>query len=419
MGQTITEKILSRVLGRDVSPGEFTYPIPDLTVIHDGYVVSMKKSLDELGVTQIKNSDRVMFVTDHEVVPVTQMGADRGTQIRAIAKAWDIKHFYDSGRGGIGHVAPVEDEFVKPGMLVEGYDTHVPNFGAIGALGIPILGEVTSVVAIGATWILVPETIRIDLKGALPEGVTVRDLGQYIMSNIDPEVANYTVFEFGGPAVRDISIDGRMTLCNVPLEIGTESIVFPTDEVTRAYYTSPIEHIAPDSDATYKARFEFDLSEVTPQISVPPTPETVVSVDKVTGKKIDYAFIGSCASGLMEDMRQAATILKGRKIHPDVRLFVAPATQRIFAQMVKEGIVEIFLDANCVMLPAGCGACPGGKLGRVSAGEVALCTIPRNDSGRLGSNDAEIYLGSALTVAASAVQGKISDCRELYKEATQ
>ncbi|RQD70666.1 MAG: 3-isopropylmalate dehydratase large subunit [Tindallia sp. MSAO_Bac2] len=410
MGMTITEKILSRIMDKPVKAGETIYPEPDMTIVHDGYVVPLYNDLQNLGVKEIINPEKMMFVTDHEVFPVSQKAADKSKKIKEIAKELKIGKHYDSGRGGIGHVAPVEDGYIKPGMFIKAYDTHCPNFGAVGALAFPIFGDVLSVAVKGSTWITVPETIKIVLAGKLKEGVTIRDLSQYIISKIDPEIANYSVIEFAGPALNEISIDGRMTLCNVPLEIGPKSIIFPSDDITKNYYKGEIEEVYSDEDANYKETFQFDLSLIKPQVSLPSAPENVVDVDQVIGKNITHAFIGSCASGMIDDMRMAASILKNNKIHSDVNLYIVPASQEVYSKMAQEGLVDIFIKADSIILPPGCGPCAGGKIGTLAKNEVSISTATRNDPGRMGGgNSSELYLASPLTVAASAVNGKITN----------
>ncbi len=416
MAQTATEKILSRAMGRPVRQGEIIYPEPDLITVHDWYVVNFDKALRELGVKHLYASDKLLICTDHEPVAVSVLAAERQRQVRQIVAKYGIKHFYDTGRGGHGHVFPMELGYIKPGMFVLAYDVHVNNYGALGCLAIPLVIEITDVLACGSAWLKVPETLRINLTGSIRPGITTRDIADRMIADIGADMADYTVMEFGGPALSSIGIDGRITLCNRPIEIGVKSTIFETDAVTFEYLKGrvppPYEEVRSDPGAKFKATLDYDLGLLEPQVAVPPTPDNVVPVSQVAGKKIDYAFIGSCANCSITDLRDAARILKGRKIAAGVRFVVTPGTQQIAAKAAEEGLIEIFISAGAMLTAPGCGPCAGGRISPIAKGEVSINTGTRNDYGRLGTREAEIYLGSPFTVAASAVAGKIVDPRE-------
>jgi 3-isopropylmalate/(R)-2-methylmalate dehydratase large subunit len=237
-----------------------------------------------------------------------------------------------------------------------------------------------------------------------------------LIADLGDVLVDYTVVEFGGPGMRVIDISGRQTLCNTPIDIGAKSALVEPDETTRDYmserYNGPLDMVASDADARFKAVVDYDLSTIGPQVALPPTPDKVVSVDKVVGRKIHHAFVGSCASGNLPDLRDAARILAGRQVHPEVRLYVTPATQNVAKEAAREGLMEIFYAAGCLMTAPGCGPCAGGRIGALAEGEVSINTGTRNDYGRLVARTAEIYLASPLTVAASAVEGKIADPRQ-------
>ena len=416
MAQTATEKILSRATGRTVSPGEIIYPEPDLITVHDWYVVNFDKALQELGVSRLYAPDKVLICTDHEPVAVSVLAAERQRQVRKIVEKYGIKHFYDTGRGGHGHVFPMELGYIKPGMFVLAYDIHANNYGAIGCLAIALVVEITDVLACGSAWLKVPETLRINLTGSMRPGITTRDIADRMIADIGADMADYTVMEFGGPALASIPIDGRITLCNRPIEIGVKSTLFETDAVTREYLKGrlrqPYEEVKSDPGAKFKATFDYDLGVLEPQVAAPPTPDNVVPVSSVAGRKIDHAFIGSCANCSITDLRDAARILKGRRIADGVRFVVTPGTQQIQAQAAAEGLLAIFTDAGAMLTAPGCGPCAGGRSFPLAKGETSINTGTRNDYGRLGTQDAEIYLGSPFTVAASAVAGRIVDPRE-------
>ena len=417
MGKTITEKILSRVTGGDVSAGDIVYPEPELVTIHDWYVVNFDKALEELGVDRLHDPDRLIICTDHEPVAVSPQATERQKKVREIVRKYGIRHFYDAGRGGHGHVFPVEMGFVKPGMFVEAYDVHVTNFGAVGALAIPLLIEITEVLACGSVWLRTPETVRVNLTGELSPGTGIRDVAQKLICDLGADRVDYSVVEYGGPALACVDIAGRHTLCNTPIDIGAKSVLVEPDRSTLDYLAGrvggPIESIASDPDADFREVVEYDLDVMEPQIAVPPTPDCVVGVSEVAGRAVHHAFIGSCAAANMSDLRAAADVLAGRRIHPEVRFIVTPGTQEIMAAAETEGLLRLFVEAGAMITQPGCGPCAGGRIGGVTDGETSINTGTRNDYGRLGSRNAEIYLASPATVAASAVTGKITDPRDL------
>ena len=417
MGKTITEKILSRVTGDDVSAGDIVYPEPELVTIHDWYVVNFDRALAELGVERLYDPDKVLICTDHEPVAVSPAATERQKKVREIVAKYGIKHFFDAGRGGHGHVFPVEMGFVKPGMFVEAYDVHVTNFGAVGALAIPMLIEITEVLACGSVWLRTPETVRVDLTGELSPGTGIRDVAQRLISDLGAERVDYSVVEYGGPALASIDIAGRHTLCNTPIDIGAKSVLVEPDETTLGYLfgrvDGPVEPVVSDSDARFREVVEYDLDVMEPQVAVPPTPDCVVGISEVAGRAVDHAFIGSCAAANLADLRAAAEILSGNRVHSRVRFIVTPGTQEVMAAAETEGLLRLFAEAGAMITQPGCGPCAGGRIGGVTDGETSINTGTRNDYGRLGSQTAEIYLASAATVAASAVTGRITDPRAL------
>lgn len=416
VGQTITEKILSRVMGRRVEVGETIYPEPDLMTVHDWYVANFDHVLSEMGVDRIRNPERLLISTDHEPVALSLKAAERQKAVREIVAKHGITNFYDSGRGGHGHVFPIEMGYIRPGMLVLAYDTHVTNYGAVGCLGIAMVTEISEILACGSAWMRVPPTVRVNLVGELRPGVAMRDVAQRLTIEMPVDLVDYSVIEYGGPALMDIGIGGRMTLCNTPLEIGAKSALVETDAnivaKLKGSARGPVESIASDPNAVFKHVIEFDIGSIEPQVAAPPRPDNVVSVSKVAGTLIQHAFIGSCANCSIDDLRDAARILRGRKVSPNVRLIVTPGTQQIAAQASAEGLLHIFFDAGAMLTQPGCGPCAGGVIGALGSGETSINTGTRNDTGRLGSHCGEIYLGSPMTVAASAVAGVITDPRE-------
>ncbi len=422
MGQTITEKILSRIEGRSVMAGEIIHPVPELVTCHDWYVVNFDKALAEFGVTKLFDPSRVLISTDHEPVAVSPQSAERQKKVREIVAKYGITQFYDVGRGGLGHMFPIEMGLIRPGMFVEAYDTHVTNYGAVGALGIAFVVEVSEILALGSVWLRVPETVRVNLHGRLQRGTSMRDIAQKLIADLGDALIDYSIVEFGGPGLANVNIAGRHTLCNTPLEIGAKSALVEPDEATIAYLTprtnEPITLIKSDADAKFRKVIDYDLSTIGPQVAMPPTPDNVHPVDKAVGTPIHHAFIGSCASGNLADLADAAAILKDRRVHPGVRLYVTPATQEVAREAARTGLLEIFLTAGATMTQAGCGPCAGGRIGGMAEGESSINTGTRNDVRRLGASG-DIYLASPLTVAASAVTGVITDPRSMLQEITR
>jgi 3-isopropylmalate/(R)-2-methylmalate dehydratase large subunit len=301
-------------------------------------------------------------------------------------------------------------------MFVEAYDTHVTNYGSVGALAIAFVVEVSEILALGSVWMRVPETVRVNLHGKLQRGTSMRDIAQKLIADLGDELIDYSVVEFGGPGLLDIDIAGRHTLCNTPLEIGAKSALVEPDAVTLAYLAPRTKEaltlIKSDSDASFRKVVDYNLSAIGPQVAMPPTPDNVHPIDKVLGTPIHHAFIGSCASGNLRDLADAAAILKDRRVHPSVRLYVTPATQEVAREAARTGLLEIFLSAGATMTQAGCGPCAGGRIGGMAEGETSINTGTRNDVRRLGASG-DIYLASPLTVAASAVAGQITDPRTM------
>ena len=417
MAQTAVEKILSRVLGEPTVAGNIVFPEPELITVHDWYVVNFAKALDELGVERLFAPDKVLLVTDHEPTAVSPQAAERQKQVREIAKHFDIANHFDVGRGGHGHIFPVELGFVTPGMFVAGYDTHVPNYGAVGALGIAMLTEISEVLACGSAWLRVPETVRIELTGRMAPGISIRDVAQRLIADFDADLVDYTVVEFAGSALADIDLDARYTLCNTPIDLGAKSAMVEPDDSVLAYLadrvTGDLSPVYSDDDANFRWRGGYDIDLLEPQVAAPPRPDNVVGVSQVAGTPVNHAFVGSCASSQLADIRDLASILANRTVHPNVRLFVTPGTQEIWRHAADAGLLQTLVDAGAVLTAPGCGPCAGGRVAPLAAGEVSINTGTRNDPGRLGPSDAEIYLASPLTVGAAAVAGEIIDPREL------
>jgi 3-isopropylmalate/(R)-2-methylmalate dehydratase large subunit len=418
MGMTAAEKILARASGaREVRAGDIIYPVPDFVMIHDGVVTGAKQELDALGIDRVFDPNRVLMVTDHDVVYLNDRAVARGAFNRKAAAAWGITQFYDAGRGGHGHIFPTERGLLLPGMFYFDNDRHCTNAGGIGALAIRVGADIGRVLATGTTWTLVPKSTRITIKGRLGRGVYGRDLGFHLGKLIDKlEVdIDYHVVEFSGE-LDAFNLSERIALCSTPTEMRAIGVFFPPSEAVLAYARArakrPFTPVYPDADARYADALEVDVSALQPQVALPGGPSNSVDLSDVAGTRVDHAFIGSCGSGTYDDLEVAARVLKNRQVAPHVRLLVVPGSEDSTRRLHHEGLLDVFQAAGAFVLPAGCGPCASGRMGLLDSGEVSICTATANGSGRFGARDADIYLASPATVAASAVAGHISDPRQ-------
>ena len=416
MGSTIAKKIISRAANKEnINEGEILWVIPDLVTCPEVAVSQYFTQLRSLGVSRVWDREKFILAIDHYPLPQSQVRADLNREIREFVKEFDIKHFFDTGREGIAHQFPVERGLVQPGMLIIGGDTHCTTLGGVGALSIPVNAEMPMVMALGKIWIKVPHSIQVILSGKPGVGVMSRDIAQYVIGHIGEERANYRVIEFCGDAVEEMDIDQRMTLCNLTIEIGAKTgIISPSQEVLKYFKgIGPLAFhpLKSDPDAVYEQKYSLSVSELEPQVALPPCPDNVVPISSVKNIRVNQAFIGSCASGRMEDLRMTARILQGRKIHPSVRMIIIPGSRDIFLKALKEGLIEVFASAQAMVSTPSCTGCSGIQA-FISGREVCISTGTRNEPGRMGSFDAQIYLASAATVAASAITGEITDPRK-------
>ena len=412
---TAAQKMFARACNRDwVTPGEVVYPNPEMLIIHDGFVETAYKELSGLGYGQITSPEKVVFVTDHEVSYSSPRAVERGRNIRSIANAWDVNQFFDVGRGGQGHIFPIESGLVRPGMFLMCYDMHCTNFGAVGALAMAVGPEVTSVLATGTIWTEVPHTISIRLKGQLPQGSHARDVGFILAHGFASGrwafKHDYRVIEFGGPGLAGLELAARVALCNSVTEMGVANVLF--NESPPGINIDGAPDFLSDPDAPYEATIDFDLSHIEPQLALPGGPDRAASVADHVGRPVNHAVIGSCGSGMYQDFVDAAEMMRGRRVADGVRMFVVPGTPATAKRLADEGIAQVFMDAGAMILPSGCGPCAGGNMGPLGPGEVSIATTATNHSGRFGAKEAEIYLGSPLTVAASALSGSLADPRK-------
>ncbi len=418
MGMTLAEKILSRAAGQPrARAGEFVVAAVDLALTHDIFAAQVFGHLEAAGIDRVFDPAKTVVVIDHLVPAPTAMAAENHHKIRNLVTRFGAGHFYDAGHG-ICHQLLPERGHVRPGMLVVGTDSHTTTHGALGAAATGIgTSEMAYTLATGRLWFRVPETIRFDLHGALAPGVSWKDVILWIAGRFGADVAQYRAIEFAGPAARRADMASRLTVCNMAVEIGAKFGMFPADEVTEAYLAArgapATEPCLPDSSARYAASHQISLAGLEPQVALPHSVDRVAPVGQVAGIPIQQAFLGSCTNGRLEDLRDAAAILAGRHVHPGVRLLVAPASAAVYQEALAAGIILVLAEAGASVLPPGCGPCFGGHGGLLGPGERCIGTHNRNFRGRMGSAQAEIYLASPMTVAASAVTGSITDPREL------
>ena len=426
MGMTAVEKTLALKSGvASVRPGDVVYPDPDFVMIHDGVVMAAKRELDSLGINKLAAPEKVVMVTDHDVIYGSARAAERGAFNRRAAQAWGVRNFFDVGRGGHGHIFPMETGMLLPGMFYFDNDRHSTNAGAIGAFGFRMGSEISRVLATGTNWVMVPKSVRLRIKGQLKPGVHARDVGLRIAALLASGALeadlDYRVLEYAGD-LDQFDLAARTALCSSPTEMRAYGVFVPPSEAVieraQAKAQRPFKPLYPDPDARYEADLELDVSTLEPQVALPGGVERAVNLQEVAGRRIDHVFLGSCGSGMYEDMQAAARILEGRRLASHVRMFIAPGSEASTQRMAREGLLQIFLDAGAVMLPAGCGPCNDAVVGPVHSGEASISTAANNNVGRFGARDAELYLGSPMTVAASAVVGAITDARTVMPAAS-
>lgn len=415
---TMAERILARAAGRDrVSAGEFVTAEIDLALLHDIFAAQVFSILSDAGVDRLHDADRAVVVVDH-LVPAPSAGAAAAhEQIRSDVKRLGIDSFYDAGRG-ICHQLLPEQGHIRPGTLVVGTDSHTTTYGALGAGGTGIgTSDMVYALATGQLWFRVPPTIRFELSGYLASGVYWKDVILHLAGRFGADMAQYKSMEFGGPAVAEADMSSRLTVSNMAVEIGAKFGLFPADEVTDSYLRdhggTGCEPFGPDPDAVYEAVHEISLGGLTPQIALPHEVDRVTPISDVQGLEINQAFLGSCTNGRLEDLRVAADVVRGNQVAPGVRFLVAPASKEVLKEAARTGTLNTLIEAGATILAPGCGPCFGGHGGLLGPNERCIGSHNRNFPGRMGSSEAEIYLASPASVAASAITGAITDPREI------
>ena len=418
-GKTFAEKILARKSGlKYVVPGQIVTVKPDHLLTHDNTSAIIGKIPDELEEYGVVDKELPVIVLDHVIPAANEKTASSHKQIREFVKKNKIKNFFDAGTG-VCHQVVLEKGFAVPGSLILGSDSHTCSYGAVGAFSTGIdRTESAALLLTGETWLKVPETIKITLKGKLKPFVSAKDVILHIIGGISSSGADYCSVEFHGD-LKQFSVGDRFTIANMGVEMGAKNTVFPVDKVTIEYLKSigatNYTPVWADPDASYSKELNYNLSTISPMIACPHNVDNVKPVSEVAGIKIDQCLIGTCTNGRENDFRIAAEILMGKKVSPDVRLLILPASKTIFENCLKNGTIEILSNAGAIILPPGCGPCLGAHQGVLAPGERCLSTANRNFKGRMGCKEAEIYLASPATVAASAIHGKITDPRTVME----
>jgi len=417
----ISEKILAKASGKNVvHAGEIADAKVDVIMVHDLTGPLAVEAFKKIGIKNVWDNKKVVIILDHQVPAESVKAAELHKMLRKFAKDQKIL-IYDVGKGGICHQVMPEKGHVLPGTAIVGADSHTCTYGAFGAFATGIGStEAAAVFATGKIWLKVPQAIKINVTGQFQKYVTPKDLILSIIGKVGADGAIYKSVEFTGPAIRAMSIAGRMTLCNMTVEMGAKNGIVEPDETTRKFLEGrtakdlvPFESLKSDADASYEKVIDIDIADLEPQIACPFSVDNVKPASEVGNVQVEQAFIGSCTNGRIEDLRLAAQILKGKMVKDGVRALVIPASQEVYSQALREGLIEIFTDAGAMVCGSTCGPCLGGHIGLLASGETCVSTSNRNFIGRMGSTEANVYLASPATVAASAVTGRITDPREL------
>src|SRR5450830_119069 len=418
MGYTVAEKILLAHSDADqVEPGQVIMVRCDVVLANDVSGPMAFRQMEKMGASKVFDPAKIVMVADH-FAPAKD---ERSAILIKRLKDWSLEHgvaFYDQGRGGIEHTLIVQEGWVVPGSVIAGGDSHTCTHGAIGAFSSGLGStDIAYCLALGEFWQAVPGTIQVTVHGEKGRFVTGKDVILAVIGQIGAGGGTGNVLEFVGPGAEALSIDERLAVSNLAVEAGSETGIFPADEETAAYLDGrtdkPWEAIHSDPDASYAQQIEVDFGRLGPLVAKPHNPENVVSVSEVAGTPIHQVVVGNCSNGTMTDLRQAAQMVKGKRVHERTRMIVVPATQKIYREAIAEGLIDILVEAGASVSTPTCGPCFGGHTGALAPGENSLATTNRNFKGRAGSPEANVYLGNAYVAAAAAVAGEIVDPAEV------
>lgn len=418
MSQTLAEKILAAKCGRaEVHPGEFINAQVDLVLASELSGVLAIEEFEKIGGARIFDPGKVVLVMDHFTPAKDIKSAEIVKACRAFARQHGVR-FYDVGRAGIQHVLLPEQGLVVPGDLIAGADSHTCTYGFIGAFGTGIGStDAAAAMALGEIWLKIPPSIKVVYHGKPPRWVGGKDLILSTIGALGVDGARYQALEFTGEAIEHLSMADRFAMANMAIEAGAKAGLFAADERARAFVEArgnrPGQYWHSDPDAQYAGVHEFDVSEFEPYVAIPFLPENAKPISEVAGLNIDQVVIGMCTNGNLEDMRAAAEVLRGRTIHPDVRAVIVPGSQKVYLDALHEGLIEVFIEANCSVSTPTCGPCLGGHMGVLADGERCVSTSNRNFRGRMGHPGSEVYLANPYVAAASAITGRLSSPAEV------
>ncbi|MFP4176439.1 MAG: 3-isopropylmalate dehydratase large subunit [Planctomycetota bacterium] len=419
MGMTITEKIIAAHCGREsVEAGEYVIADVDLCLGNDITAPIAIDEFQDAGFGEVWDNERIALVPDHFTPCKDIEAATLAKQLREFAHEHGIKHYFEVGRVGIEHALLPEQGLVGPGQLIIGADSHTCTYGALGALSTGVGStDLAACFVTGKVWLRVPESMRFTFSGDVPKWVGGKDLILYTIGQIGVDGALYRAMEFAGPVIGELSMDDRLSMCNMAIEAGGKNGIIAPDNRTRQYCEGRVQggtaEYSSDSDVDYFETYDWDVTEMSPQVAAPFLPSNTHPVEELRDVEIDQVVIGSCTNGRMSDLRVAARILEGRRVADDVRLIVFPATQKIYRQALDEGLLDIFVEAEGAVSTPTCGPCLGGHMGVLAEGERALATTNRNFRGRMGHPESEVYLSNPAVAAASAITGRITHPEEV------
>ncbi|MCK4437810.1 3-isopropylmalate dehydratase large subunit [Candidatus Bathyarchaeota archaeon] len=414
---TVSEKILAQASGRvDVKAGEIVKARVDTAMMPDVTSVLAIEAMKKMGVAHVWDPDRVVVILDHVAPPSSVNSARVHSVIRGFAKEQNLKHFYDVESGVCHQVLP-EHGHVLPGTVVIGADSHTCTHGAFGAFATGIGStDMGAAIGTGKLWFKVPETVRVNVEGRLAPRIMSKDVILKTAKELGADGATYCSLEFTGSTIRDMSAGSRMTLCNMAIELGGKTGIVEPDDTTFRFLEGRVKHgytpVYSDADAVFRETLEIDGAALEPQVACPHAVDNVKPVTDVAGKAVNQVFIGSCTNGRLEDLQVAAEMMRGKRIHPDVRVIATPASYEVYDAANSQGIIKTLMDAGAVVCNPSCSVCFGGNHGILAPGEVSLSTSNRNFRGRQGSTESYVYLCSPATAAASALTGVITDPRE-------
>lgn len=415
-GATLTEQILAAHSGHErVRPGEIVHADVDLALSHDNSLL-VSRQFKQIGIPRVWDPKKMVVTFDHRGPAATIEVADGHREVREFLREQGVSNFYDVGYGICHQVLP-EEGFVRPGMTLVGTDSHTTTHGAFGAFSLGIgATEMAGVWATGKLWFRVPETIRMELSGRLQRRVYTKDLILNLIGQNGLDGCDYRTVEFAGSLFDSLTVDSRMTMANLAMEMGAKNAFCPVDEAVLSWLErttpGPLEPIAADPDAHYERQISLDVSALEPQVACPHAVDNVKPVSAVQGTAVDQVFIGTCTNGRLEDFQQAADILRGEQIAANVRVMAVPASRKVFLQALQDGTVQTLTEAGVSFQSAGCGPCLGAHQGLLAKKEVCFSTTNRNFQGRMGHRESQVYLGSPATAAATALYGVITDPRE-------